>query len=226
MQFLSPINYIMESSQIIKKLFILLVFTIFIITSPAICGYTLRIIRTIRGGKQELPDLEFGDFSELFVDGLRCMVQLFIMVIPSLIFAFMGIAFFFSQRGGSVFGIICVGVSLLLILVVGYLSPAVFCLAAIDSDWMLAIKLGKIKDTMCSDHASYLKLFAFEFGWNLILNAICLVPFLSFVIPMFMVFIQGVLCGEYMRLIDPEGAVAEVYSLDSGSDENNDAYFE
>ena len=59
MTFVGPINYILKSADAFKKLFILIVFSIFVITSPAVAGYCIKSIRAIRDGSDELPNLEF-----------------------------------------------------------------------------------------------------------------------------------------------------------------------
>ncbi|MGM9992424.1 MAG: DUF4013 domain-containing protein [Candidatus Bruticola sp.] len=225
MQFLKPINYIMDAPQIVKKIFILLIFTIFIITIPAVGGYTVKIIKNIRSGKLELPDLEFGDFSELFSEGCRVFLQMFLLMLPAVIFIGIGMAIMFTQDS-PMLGIVFIIIGLVGVFIASYLSSAIFCLAAKDSDWML-IKFDKIHSIMYSENASYLKLFAFIFVWNIIFNAVSMVPIVGIVIPMLLVFVQGVLCGEYMRLVDPEDNATEAYDIGSGSDKikSDSAYF-
>lgn len=50
MQFAGAINYIFKSANYIKICAILIICAVFVITSPVMCGYTLRIIRSIRDG--------------------------------------------------------------------------------------------------------------------------------------------------------------------------------
>lgn len=140
MIFLGPVNYILKSADAFKKIFILIVFSVFIISSPAVAGYSIKAIRSIRDGNDELPSLEFGDFGELFVDGLRLGVQMILLMLPSLVVSFLSIFAMMSGKDGALFGAIAIMaiVGLLNTLVLIYYGTAVACLASEDDGWCLA----------------------------------------------------------------------------------------
>ena len=229
MIFLGPINYILKSADVFKKLIILIVFSILVITSPAVAGYCIKSIRAIRDGSNELPNLEFGDFVELFVDGLRLSLQMLLLLLPSLITAIIFLGALLSGKEGAFFAtlVLTIIVGSLNTLVLAYYATGVACLSAEDDSWLLALKFSELHKLIAAKRMDYFKAIVFSIGWSLIFSAVgSLLPIVgTFIVTPFTTLAQGYFSGIYMREV--RGAqnlapVANVYDASANNSEDID----
>ncbi|HBM96938.1 TPA: hypothetical protein DD394_05435 [bacterium UBP9_UBA11836] len=230
MTFVGPINYILKSADAFKKLFILIVFSIFVITSPAVAGYCIKSIRAIRDGSDELPNLEFGDFVELFVDGLRLSLQMIFLLLPSLIVTVLLLVAMISGKEGAFFCVLAtmMAVGLLNTLVLIYYATAVTCLSAEDDGWLLAFKFSELNRLIAARRNDYFKAIVFSVGWSFIFSiAGSFLPIIgSFIVTPFTTAAQAYFSGMYMREIrggQPVAQVGNVYDASAGSSEDIDS---
>lgn len=229
MIFLGPVNYILKSADAFKKLIILIVFSIFIISSPAVVGYSIKAIRSIRDGSDELPSLEFGDFGELFVDGLRLSAQMVLLMLPSLVVSFISIIAMMSGKDGAFFGAFAIMaiVGLLNTLLLIYYGTAVTCLASEDDSWWLAFKFSELNELIAVQRNKYFKAIAFSVGWSFIFSlAGSFVPFIgSLIVTPFTTAAQAYFSGMYMREARGGGRLVQadnVYDASAGNQEDID----
>ncbi len=229
MTFLGPLNYVLKSADIFKKLIILIVFSIFIITGPAVAGYCIRAIRAIRDGNDELPNLEFGDFGELFVDGLRLGVQMLLLMLPTLIISLISFTAMFTGKDGAIVAAVAVIliVGLLNALIFVYYGTAVTCLAIEDSSWLLAFKFSELNEIVTAKRSNYFKAVGCSIIWNILFSLVSsFVPIVgSFIASPFTMAAQAYFSGMYMREIrggQKLAPAANVYDASAGNQEDID----
>lgn len=224
MTFLGPINYIFKSTDIVKKLIILIVFSIFVISSPAVIGYGIKSIRAVRDGNDELPDLEFGDFVDLFIDGLRLSVQMLLLVMPMLLVSIISLVSIVSGKG-AIFGfaavLLIVGVLNLLALI--YYGMAITCLAVEDNGWLLVFKFSELNKIISAQRGKYFCAVVFSIAWNFVFSiAASFIPFIgSFIVSPFTMAAQAYFSGMYMREIGGPQNLAPVAKVYDASDDNS-----
>jgi len=190
------VTYPMESDDWLKTILIggiLLPVTLSIIPS----GYLVRAIRANLDGKPEPPS--FGDWGELFVDGLKLLIVYFIyMLIPLVVMIFtVGTAVAALVSGGEAgaaagMGTIAVGllVTIVLSLVFGYFAVVGVVNMAKEDQFGAAFDVGTIKSVgLNSDFAvPWLISVGVFFGINVITNLLNVIPGLGFILWFFLQF--------------------------------------
>jgi hypothetical protein len=160
-------------------------------------GYLLRAIRANLDGEPEPPT--FGDWGELFVDGLKVLVvYLVYMIIPFLIFVFtVGTAVFAILTGGDAgaaagLGTIVLGglASLVLSFVFGYFAVVGIVNLAKEEELGAAFDVDTIKDVgLDGDFAvPWLVSVGVFFGISIVTNVLNIVPGLGALVGLFLNF--------------------------------------
>jgi hypothetical protein len=160
-------------------------------------GYLLRAIRANLDGEPEPPT--FGDWGELFVDGLKVLVvYLVYMIIPFLIFVFtVGTAVFAILTGGDAgaaagLGTIVLGglASLVLSFVFGYFAVVGIVNLAKEEELGAAFDVDTIKDVgLDGDFAvPWLVSVGVFFGISIVTNVLNIVPGLGALVGVFLNF--------------------------------------
>jgi hypothetical protein len=160
-------------------------------------GYLLRAIRANLDGEPEPPT--FGDWGELFVDGLKVLVvYLVYMIIPFLVFVFtVGTAVFAILTGGDAgaaagLGTIVLGglASLVLSFVFGYFAVVGIVNLAKEEELGAAFDVDTIKDVgLDGDFAiPWLVSVGVFFGISIVTNVLNIVPGLGALVGLFLNF--------------------------------------
>jgi hypothetical protein len=160
-------------------------------------GYLIRAIRANLDGEPEPPT--FGDWGELFVDGLKVLVvYLVYMIIPFLVFVFtVGTAVFAILTGGDAgaaagLGTIVLGglASLVLSFVFGYFAVVGIVNLAKEEELGAAFDVDTIKDVgLDGDFAvPWLVSVGVFFGISIVTNVLNIVPGLGALVGLFLNF--------------------------------------
>jgi hypothetical protein len=189
MDFGRAITYITEDERWLTKIGIgglLMLATIFLIF-PIIwlIGYQIAIMRNVIAGK-ERPLPEWEDWGQLFMDGLMVTIALIVYTLPLTILLCIGIASVFlpimgaagSEELIAVMGTMTAAVwivvgclSVLLILGLMFVSPAVYVQYAITSDLKACFRFGEVF-AIARDHlVNILITIAANIGANFVLQA-------------------------------------------------------
>ena len=163
MDYTAPFNYIFKDKNYLKKIGIFIFFNLLVVTSPICSGYILEVIRRVREGSSEMPDFD-GRYGDYFMDGLRFMVGLFILMIPILIVFVLGVIASAGALGSDsnaaaaagvgafiMFGLLCLFV-LLCLCIAGMALSIVY---SEDDGWSAFTNLGRIMEIIKADTGSY-----------------------------------------------------------------------
>lgn len=205
MQFAGAINYIFKSANYIKICAILIICAVFVITSPVMCGYTLRIIRSIRDGNDQLPDLVLSDdFAVLYMDGLRLMVQMLLLFLPMILGLIIVIPCMASGKEGAMAIGVIIGLLLLLasLIIATCFGVAITCLTAEDDGWLVVTQFSRIMQIAGMDKGLYIAAIFYPVFWNLVFGFLGFIPIVGNLIAIPLTTITtAYFCGMYMRKI-------------------------
>jgi hypothetical protein len=172
----SSITYLRNSDELVKTILIggvLSILSILLIPAFIVSGYLVRVLRSAIAGEAAAPT--FGEWGELFVDGLKAFVIAFVYgLVPAVVgFVLVGgsvIATFSTESGAGLLGgvglLFGLAVSVVLGLAAWYLIPAATANFATTGRLSAGFDIGALRPVVTSKR--------YATGWLLALGVIVL----------------------------------------------------
>ena len=137
-------NLILNSKGLGLTFFSVFICSLLILPLPAVYGYGVQVVRYVGAGGTELPPFAWNDFFNYFVDGLRYLLSILLLVAP---FLLLPIILLLLMSAGVIKGtaiallsvVLCLLCFIVGCIVCAYLSPVLFgALADADGGFVIA----------------------------------------------------------------------------------------
>lgn len=179
MDFGVAFNYPRRDPNWLSKVLMAALWSLLVVTSPAVLGYVLESARRVARGEDELLPQWDGNFGAFWVDGLRAFVTMCVYSLPNILIQIVGVAIGFAMAFGaqdgnsgstavSLFSMLAQVFSVLWNIFVIAISPAVYVMLMEDDGWGAGFRFGRLRSIIFDRVGTYVIAVLFMFILQLI----------------------------------------------------------
>ncbi len=177
MDFGLAFNYPRRDPQWLSKVFMCALWSILIVTSPAVLGFVLEAARRVARNEDELLPSWEGNFGAFWMDGLRLCVTIFVYNLPNFVIQMIGVCIGVAMAVGSqdgnsggaaigLFSMLAQVFNVLWAVVLAALTPAIYVMLMEENGWGAGFRFGRLRSIVFDRIGTYIiaALFMFILG--------------------------------------------------------------